>query len=293
MARRITPSQFRSMVRQAEQKRKRAINDLNRGIRDYNRKVKQEVDRYNREVRAHNSRVRANRQRLKNEVARLNRQSSSTRYVTYRVSVQAMQTAYERLESAADQGRFDERYNELLDLSEREAANNAGLMNALLDDSAIDDDAPAPDEPASPVTPILQRLSADLCDRWRGALYSLSPQNPDAARHFCTSAREIVTQILDLHAPNHSVEEAIPDCERTQQGTPTRRAKIRYILQRSGIEGDELESFVDSDLENVVELFKTFNQGTHGEAGRFSFNKLQAIRVRVEDGILYLSRLLS
>lgn len=292
MARRVTPSQLRSMMRQAQQKQKRAIDDLNRGIREYNRKVKQEVDRYNREVRAHNSRVRANRQRLKSEIARLNRQTNTTRYVTYRVSVDTMQAAYERLENAADQGRFDERYNELLDLSEREAANNAGLMNALLEDSAIADDAPAPDEPESPLTPTLQRLSADLCDRWRGALYSLSPQNPDAARHFCTSAREIITRILDIHAPNEAVEQSIPDCERTQQGTPTRRAKIKYILQQSGMAGDELESFVDSDIENVVALFQTFNQGTHGEAGKFSFNKLQAIRLRVEDGILYLSRLI-
>lgn len=41
-------------------------------------------------------------------------------------------------------------------------------------------------------------------DRWKGALFSLSPTNPDAAQHFCTSAREVLTSMLDIAAPDGS-----------------------------------------------------------------------------------------
>lgn len=292
MARRISLSQFKSKVRQLEQKQRQAIDKYKREVRAHDRKVKQAVDQYNREVRAHNARVRANRQRLKSEIAKLARKNTTTQYVTFRTSVSQVQHAYERLESAAESGRYDERYNEILDLSEREAANNAGLMNALLGDTEAESDAAAPDSADSPVTPLLRRVSDDLADRWQGALYALSPRNPDAARHFCTSAREIIAGILDTKAPNEAVSSAIPDCERTQQDTPTRRARIKYILHLNGMAQDELESFVEADMENVVQLFHTFNQGTHGTAGKFDIPQLQAIRRRVEDGIMFLARLI-
>jgi hypothetical protein len=290
MARRMTPSQWNSMVRQAQQKQRQAIDKVNREIRAHNQKVKQAVSNYNRGVNAHNARVRANRQRLKNELARLSRQATTTRYVTFRVSVNTVHTAYERLEHAAESGHLDERYSEILDLSEREAANNAGLMNALMGDGEATDATP-PNSPESPLTPILQDISAELGDRWRGALFSLSPQNPDAARHFCTSAREIIARILNSKAPDNLVFAALPGCDRTSQGSPTRRAKIRYFLHLKGMNQDELEAFVESDMDNVVELFEAFNEGTHGSAGIFVFAQLQMLRRRVEDGIMFLSRL--
>jgi hypothetical protein len=291
MVRRITPSQWNSMVRQVQQKQRQAIDRVNREIRAYNQKVNQAVNQYNREVDAYNTRVRANRQRLRNELARLSREATTTRYVSFRVSVGAVHTAYERLEHAADAGRLDERYNEFLDLSEREAANNAGLMNALMGDAQEATDALPPNSLDSPLTPILQAISSELGDRWRGALYSLSPRNPDAARHFCTSSREIITRILNTKAPDSIVFAAMPECGRTQHGAPTRRAKIRYFLHMQGMKQDELEDFVEIDMKNVVEVFDAFNEGTHGSAGAFDFAQLQALRKRVEDGIMFLSRL--
>jgi hypothetical protein len=47
---------------------------------------------------------------------------------------------------------------------------------------------------------------------------------------------------------------------------------------------------VDDDLENVIELFRDFNDGTHGSAGRFDLPQLAAIKKRVEDAILFLHR---
>ena len=292
MARRVTHSQLKSMVRQAEQKQRQAINKYNREVKNHNQKVRQAVDSYSREVRAHNTRVRADRQRLRSELARLANKRVTVRLATFSTSVTAVQTTYERLERAASGSRYDARYDDILDLSEREAANNASLMNALLDDS----DSPSESRtspPDSPLSPILSAVSVDLGDRWRGALYSLNPLNPDAARHFCSSAREIIAGILDTKAPDDVVAASMPTCERTQLGTPTRRAKIRYFLQENGMNQEELEDFVEADMKNVVDLFQVFNKGTHGSAGTFTRSQLQAIRTRTEDGIMFLCRLIS
>ncbi len=291
MVRRVTPAQFQSMLRQQEQKRKQAIDNYNREVRARNQKVKQAINDYNREVNAYNARVRANHQRLRNEIARLNRQASTTRYVTFRTSVQTVHTSYERLEQAAGNGGYDERYNEILDLSEREAANSAGMMNALMGENP--EGVPPENSLESPLTPVLRGISEDLGDRWKGALFALNPQNPDAARHFCTSSREIIARILDEKAPDDVVIAKLPDCQRTPQGTPSRRAKIRYFLHEKGMDQSELEEFVENDMENVVQLFAEFNQGTHGSAGTFTMVQLQTLRKRVEDGIVFLSRVVN
>ena len=45
-------------------------------------------------------------------------------------------------------------------------------------------------------------------------------------------------------------------------------------------------------MQNIVDLFRIFNDGTHGSAGTFDMQMLSVIRKRVEDGIFFLSRLI-
>jgi len=300
MVRRISPSQYRSQLRQLQtkvrniqQKRKHAIDQYNRDVRCHNQEVRRRVDNYNREVRAYNSRVRANRQRLANELSRLRAKPTPKVYTHFRTTVNAVQTAYERVETRAARGDYDERYNEFLDLSEREAANNASVMNAILSEDMPEADDSDLNQSDESVLAFLSSISKDLLDRWRGALYSLNPNNPDAARHFCTSAREVITQILETKAPDEAVQSALPDCDLTQNGKPTRRSKVRYFLKLKGFSDETLEEFIETDLNNVVELFHVFNHGTHGPAGKFSFVQLQAIKKRVEDGLGFLGNLMS
>ena len=61
-------------------------------------------------------------------------------------------------------------------------------------------------------------------------------------------------------------------------------AQFRSHLQQ------QASRFIDDDVENIIELFKVFNSGTHGEAASISFPSLVAIKTRVEDGVVYLSR---
>lgn len=294
MARRVTPSQLRSMLRQVEQKQRQAINkynnavrSFNRGVERHNRDVRQAVNDYNREVRAHNSRVRANRERLRSELAKLANQRSSHRYVSYRASVQTLHTAFVRVEAKAEGGAWGGSGEMLLDLTEREAANSVEVLNALLGDPA-ETAAALPDLRETSLTHELTDISLELDQRWRGALFALDPRNPDAARHFCASSREILGGVLETEAPDEDVLRLLPACPTNLHGKPTRRAKIRFFLQRKSMLDEDLEEFVEGDLDNVVTLFDVFNEGTHGAAGRFDLHQLSVIKRRVEDAIRFL-----
>ena len=288
MARRFSASQLRSQLRQAQQKQRQAITKYNETVRRHNQGVRTAVNRYNQGVRNYNERIKANRRRLVSELARLNaRPPTTTRYVVYRTSVRTLQNSYSRLETFADSQKLDARYNRLLDLSEREAANSAEVTNHILGDQEAGSGSVDGLENTD-LLDGLRRISTDLDDRWNGAVFSLHPRNPDAARHFCTSAREILAQILQLKAPDDDVVRLLPDCQRTEDGSPTRRSKIRYFLARRDMAAESLEEFVEDDIENIVQLFSVFNKGTHGVAGTFDLPQLGAVRKRVENGIMFL-----
>lgn len=294
MARRYSASQIRNKIRQAQQKQRQAINKYNQAARRYNQGVKNAVNKYNQAACAHNARVRANRQRIKNELARLTRQSTTTtttRHVVYRTSVETLHESYTRLENYADSQPLDPRYNRVLDLSERETANSLEVTNRILGDKNAGDTL-ADELENGELLDGLRKICPDLDDRWKGAVYALNPQNPDAARHFCTSAREIITQILQIKAPDADVFALLPTCDKTERGNPTRRSKIWYFLHRQGMAKDALEEFVENDMENIVQLFRIFNDATHGSAGTFDLVQLNAIKKRVEDGIMFLTEII-
>lgn len=287
MARRLTPAQARAALRQAQSKQRQAIAKYNREVDKYNRNVKKAVNDHNREVRAHNTRVRSNRQKLQRELRRLQSQSTTTTtYTTYSTSVRSLATAFERVDAVADSQTATQQVVDFAEMSEAETANSVEVLNALLDTGPDTADDPAMREPS--LVAELSAFSEDLVLRWKGALFSLNPANPDAARHFCTSAREILTLMIQASAPDKTVLAADPACDRTPQGTPSRRAKVRYLLAQKGLDQQEIAEFVEGDLDNVIELFKAFNDGTHGAAGKFSVRQLLALRARVESAIRFL-----
>lgn len=292
MARRFSRSQLQSKLRQIESKRRQAINRINQGIRKYNRDVQSAVNKHNSAVRAHNARVRSNRQRLQQELNRLSRQPSvaTTRYATLRTSVSQVHTAYERYDA-----RFGDSVEHAvaLDLAEREDANSVAVLNALLDDDQERVEGEGDDLQETKIVDELRMFSADLHARWEGALYALSPRNPDACRQFCTSAREILTSLVNLRAPVGEVLSAAPSCEKDQHGRPTRGARIRHVLVSKGLDDVTSESFAEENIESILALFKTLNSGTHGDAGKYGLSKLRAIKTRVEDGLLWMSHILS
>ena len=183
-------------------------------------------------------------------------------------------------------------YDRLLDYSEREVANSLSVANVLSGEDATEE---AGDElQNAALTDELRKISPDLDNRWQGAVFALSPRNPDAARHFCTSAREVITEILEIKAPNRDVLALFPsETVSKEKPIPTRRAKIKFFLHHKGMTDNALEDFVEKDVNNILELFRVFNDGTHGSAGKFDLPQLTKIRKRVEDGIMFLAQIVS
>lgn len=281
MAHKLTPSQFKSKMRQLEQKQKRAINDLDRAINNYNRGIKKAVNNYNTAVRKHNANVRRNQQIISNELRKLN--SSSTVRTSYNISSRAMQSQYDNVGKVYREGVFvTPKQDRILDLIEQEQANSLVTENYIEGDQ-IPEDSPEDMEIGNK----LALVSEDLNNRWKGAVFSLNPNNPDATRHFCTSTREIFTEFLEIKAPDKDVFAFNPKCERTDNGNATRREKIKYIMRNTDMD-DSVVSFVEEDIKNILELNHLLSGGTHGPAGKFTFEKLLQVKKRVEQGINFL-----
>ena len=49
-----------------------------------------------------------------------------------------------------------------------------------------------------------------------------------------------------------------------------------------------ISSFAESDITNILELFHVLSDGTHGPAGRYSYQNLLQVKKRVEQGIYFL-----
>lgn len=294
---RKSPAQIQAELRRLQQRQRQAVNDYNRSLRkavtEHNagvRRLNQSIDRYNSAAKAHNSKVRANRERLRRELERLSASTRSSTTSSYRTSVSRLTTSFDSLERrATDEGWAD---SEIFALTSGEAANSVAALNAL---AGVDVAPSEPDEEdelrSSRIEGELVALDEDLDRRWRGALFALHPANPDAARHFCTSSREMLADVLEAVAPASVVEAADPACDRTPQGSVSRRARIQYCLKRGGLEHEILEAFVDDDIDNVLALFAEFNSGTHGAAGKFSIGQLRTLKTRVEDAVLFVLKI--
>ena len=280
MVHRITSSQIRSKFQQAQSKHRQQVQKVNNKIRKFNAERKRKVDAYNREVRAHNTRVRANQNRLNSALHHFAQQSIAARYSNFYISVENLSNAYEQLDISGTNSF-------LSDIAEQETTNSVIVFNSLLDDTS-DPNFSHEDLCNSIIASELADISPDLHSRWHGAIYALNPDNPDAARHFCSSSREIITQILEINAPKMKVLEHFPDCEKSKEGFPTRRAKIHYCLNRHGRANDTFEKFVSADIDNVLMLFDELNAGTHGPAGKFSLEQLVSTKIRVEDAIRFM-----
>ncbi len=279
MANRINLSQFKSKLRKIER-------NYNKAVSDYNRDAKKAVSNYNSTVRKYNSSVRHNQQIIKRELNKLNT-TRITAHQEYRLTLTSMGNSYQNLSVRYQGGDTilpeQERYYELI---EQEHANGLITANYFLNDEI-------PEENTEDIVlgDKLFKVSDDLGNRWKGAVYALNPNNPDATRHFCTSAREIFTEFIEKEAPDKEVFIYNPKAEKTERGNATRKEKIRYMMRNVPLE-EEATDFADADIANILELFHILSDGTHGKAGKYEFERLLQVKKRVEQGINFLCEII-
>ncbi len=286
MAQKINISQLKSKIRQIENKQRQAINKYNSEVRRVNQNLRTAINHYNNIVRQHNAKVLQNRRKIEAELRKLSTSVVTSTTSSYMVTVREMNNSYQRVandyDSLQNSNSFVEQFYEN---SEKENANNLQTANIL---NSADDAVFQLDENENTIGNKLNLISTDLNDRWKGAVFSLHPENPDATRHFCTSAREIFTEIFKQKAPDSTIFELYPNCAKTQNGTPTYKAKIKYFLDKKGLENDNAVDFANENIKNVVELIRELSGGTHGQAGKYSINKLKVIKTRVEGCLTFL-----
>ena len=286
MPKKFNTSQFKSKLSQIENNQKQQLRKITQEVDKCNRNVKRTIDNCNRAARQHNSKVRQNRTRIESELHRL-RNASGTQ-TPYRTSVMAVNASYHTVSADYDYSEILTSFQDYVYSGiEQENANNLETANILFGESPSEI-APAYSLQDTNIMNRLSIISADLDDRWRGALFSLSPANPDATRHFCTSAREIFTEIFDSKAKDEDVFAVFPNCQKTERGNATRREKIRYFLHRKGMRDSNVDEFVDKDMQNILELFHVLSTGTHGKAGKYTVDILASVKKRVEDGLIFL-----
>lgn len=271
-------SQFKSKMRNIQ-------NQYNREIRKVERQLNQGINNYNRAVQRYNTELRHNQSKIKSELAKLQRNSSIRIRSSYEVSVITVNHSYNQLSQKYD---FNEegKYTNLLQGIEEENANNLEVANVILNNEETNNEEYSLEDTI--ISSKLLNISEDLNNRWRGAIYALNPNNPDATRHFCTSTREIFIQIIDTKAKENDVVKIFPDCERTNSGTVSRRSKIKYLLYQKGVKDIDMEEFIHNDIENILSLLYELNGGTHGKSGKYTINQLKSIKKRVENGLNFL-----
>lgn len=128
--------------------------------------------------------------------------------------------------------------------------------------------------------------SKDLIALWQGANKSLDSTNPDYARHFAVSFRELFTQILHRLSPTHEIKKWTNDDKLFDNGKPTRKARLLFICR--SVNHDIFSDFLEKDVEAILELLKLFQRGTHQVIIPFTHKQLVALKARVESAIIYL-----
>ena len=308
----MTPQQYKRMVdaynrkvNQHNAKVKRDIDNHNREVKRHNDRLiqqrkqdikkvndynKKQVDDYNRQVRQYNNAQRNQRSQLKSAIQKFNQsQNSFTTSKTstvYTQSVVKLENSYEILDSYNQVNNIEDN-SLLVDCPTQETSNSVQLYNSItgVDQGDILDPN---DLKRTIVEDKLYKISTELGKRWKGAIYSLSPGNPDAARHFCTSVREVFIQLFEIKAPDIEVLNFNPNCE-LYNGKPSRKEKIKYILTSQSNSNEHLVSFIDADVDDLLTLFRTLNNGTHGSVGTFTVQQLLKLKKRAEDSIVFIS----
>jgi len=274
MAKKINMSSFNSKVRQIQRRAERQMqSELNKATRKFENDVKLELRKYN-------SSTRTNQQRIIRELNKLS--SNSTVRTQYTISLKLMHQYYTAINNTYENNYVTPEQEHILELVEREQAN--GLITANVVENEDFSEETADD---IKIGSKLQVISEDLNNRWKGAVFALNRQNPDASRHFCTSAREIFTEFIELKAPDEKVFEYNSNCDKTDRGSATRREKIKYMMRNIDID-ESVINFTEANITNILELFHVLSNGTHGAAGRYEFEKLLQVKKRVEQGIIFL-----
>jgi hypothetical protein len=132
----------------------------------------------------------------------------------------------------------------------------------------------------------LPKIEPRLYKMWKGAIEAYHSNNSDKVRHFAISIRELFTHLIHLLAPDDEIKKWTKDPQYFDKGNPTRRARLLFICRN--INNESLSTFVKKDVEAMIALINTFQNGTHNIDPVFSPSQLIAIKSKAENTLKFL-----
>jgi len=132
----------------------------------------------------------------------------------------------------------------------------------------------------------LAQLNPKLVAMRDGARQALNSKNPDRVRHFSASLRELFTQVMHELAPDKRIKAWSTSEKHYHNGRPTRKARLMYICRR--INQQPLETFVEKDIDAVLEFLNLFQQSTHGVDVQYTAEQLRALETRMDGALRFL-----
>ncbi len=136
-------------------------------------------------------------------------------------------------------------------------------------------------------TSLLKDLDPALVRLYEGARDALSGTNPDRARHFLSSQRELWNHLLRIIVPDEQVQEWIPKDGKDllHEGKPTRKARILYLCR--DLNHDPLTEFVVCDTDALVTFISLFNR-VHQLEPKLLDLQLRALQLRSDSWLTYI-----
>jgi len=137
------------------------------------------------------------------------------------------------------------------------------------------------------LTTLLPKLNPDLLNMWLGAKQSLESDNADKVRHFTTSIRELVTQVLHSLSPDQDlIKWTTNPTEHIQNKKPTRKARLLYIYRE--VNNEHFTSFIEADIKATLQFIDLFQEGTHAVKSKLTDKQLMTIKMKTESTLKYL-----
>jgi hypothetical protein len=133
---------------------------------------------------------------------------------------------------------------------------------------------------------LLHKLNPSLVKMLDGANQVLHSDNPERIRYFCVSMREILTQILQILAPDEEIKKWSSLSEFYDKGKITRKARLSYIHRN--LNSERLSELSDKIIHSTLEIIGTLNKGTHGLNFHLTDDQLLGIKLKIEITIRFI-----
>ena len=132
----------------------------------------------------------------------------------------------------------------------------------------------------------LPRIDSALFRLWAGANQALTSDNPDRVRHFSTSVRELMTNVLHHLSPDDKVKQWSSNPNFYKDGRPIREARLMYICRDINV--GPFQKFVQMDVATTTEFINLFHEGTHKIKSSFTEKQLLALKAKAESTLNFL-----